>query len=193
MPPLAPVVTQTVATDLTPCPAGTVLADIAQPPEEVDPGPFTYSCGPAPPGNLSVAGTTLVASDDLEGSNWADVVATSAGGDSPATRATITVAEAVDMGTPFPTDDPYLDNPQLPPPTPADERWRAFLRRAIIDLVPRARFGVDFMVAREAGKNSGQVVLDWDDTLLGPYPQAEVEAHAQALADAQPWSEPPPP
>lgn len=191
MPPLAPVVTQIVADDLIPCPTGTVVADITQPPEEVDPGPFTYSCGPAPPGNLSVDGTTLIAADDLDGSNWTDVVATSADGDSPATRATITVGTAEPVAPDY-GDDPYAGNAQLPPPTPAEERWRSFLRRAIIDIVPRARYGVDFVVVRPEGKSSGQEVIDWNDTLLGAYPQSEVEAHAKLLSDAQPWSEPQP-
>jgi len=189
MPPLAPVITVTVADDFYPCPAGTQVAVLAQPPEETDPGPFTYDAGPVPPSVFEVAGTSLTAAVDLTGSNLASVTVTTPLGTSPATDQDILVGDAPAGGS-FPTDDPYLDNPQLPPPTPDTERWRFFLRTAVHDIMPRARFGIDFMVSRTAGKNSGQDVHGWDDVLLGAYPQAEVEARAQALADAWPWSEP---
>src|SRR6188472_37417 len=91
MPTLAPTVTQTVAADLWPCPAGTTVATLAPGAGETDPGPFVYAVATGA-AMFTVVDTALPAAVDLSGPN--DVGVTVAGSDltpSPETVATITV------------------------------------------------------------------------------------------------------
>lgn len=195
MAPLAPIITQTIAADAA-CPAGTVVATLAQPPEEVDPGPFTYSTAD---GAFTVAGTDLQAATELFGANPVNVVATSAGGDSTATAATITVAEYVEPEPPNEWDDvedQHGDNPMFPPPLAPEaietSGWQYFLRPAVHAIVPRARDGVDFNVVRKE-KDAPLEVVGWDDVVLGAQPTAEIEAEARRLASEWPVNAPLPP
>jgi hypothetical protein len=186
MPPLAPTITQIVPTTGAPTPAGTPVADLAQPGGEVDPGPFTYAILTDPGAAYVVNGAQLDAAIDLDGAFFVEVTVDSAGGTSPAGSATLTFADNLNAWDD--QDAHYADNPQIPPLTPEDEKWKMFLRQAVLTIVPRARFGIDFMVARETGKFSGQAIIDWDDTVLGTCPTPEIEAYAKQLSAEWPWS-----
>lgn len=85
------------------------------------------------------------------------------------------------VGPPPPTDG-YLSNSQLPPKlADPDEAWRYFITAATHAIVPGARNGVDFVVAR-TDKYAPLNTLHWDNTLLGPRPHAAIEAEARRLA-----------
>lgn len=191
MPPLAPAINPLLPTTGDPVPIGTAVAQIVLAPSEVDPGPFTYAKTQDPGVAYTLVADTLEAAIILDGAYFVAVTVTGASGTSPEGSATLVFSD--DQNHWNDTPDPYEGNAQLPPPIPEADKWKFFIKAAIRDLVPRSRFGVDYMVAREAGKASGQVVLDWNDVLLGPYPQIEVETHAQDLAARWPWSEPLPP
>jgi hypothetical protein len=189
MPALAPTVTQSVAADLTPCPAGTKVADLAPGAGETDPGPFTYtvSTGSAV---FSISGVDLNAAVDLSGAN--DVGVTVTGSDataSPETTATITVGTFVDP-PPEETDDPYAGNPQIPAPLPpgtSEMPWEFFMKQATLMLRPNARDGVDFAVDKTE-KGTVPANAAWNDAVLGPRPDAEIEALARELAAGSPFT-----
>lgn len=194
MAPLAPIIVSLLPTTGDPVPAATMVAQILDNLGETDPGPFTYAKTQDPGGAfaaITAGDNHLYSAIVLDGAFFVAVTSTSAGGTSPEGSATLVFAD--DTNEWNDTQDPYEGNAQLPPPIPPNDKWKFFLRQAVRVIVPRSRFGVDYMIARETGKQSGQVVLAWDTALLGPYPSAEVEAYAQELSNAWPWSEPPPP
>jgi hypothetical protein len=187
MPALAPTITQTVATDLTPCPSGTKVADLATDPAEVDPGPFTYATADAA---FSITAAELFAATDLVGANPVSVTVTGSDATaSPATAATITVGEEVVEPPPaeWTSDDGYEDNPAFPPvpADPQEQGWQYFMTMATLSMFPHARDGVDFVNAR-ADKYSDITNVHWNDVLLGPRPDAEIETLARALAAEAP-------
>lgn len=191
MPALAPIITQTAPTD-QPVTAGAVVATLATDPGETDPGPFTYGVvtGAA---NFAVSGTDLMAAVDLTGAN--DVGVTVTGSDataSPETLATLTFGEVVPPSD-WESDDGYEDNPCFPPvpADPAEQGYQYFLVQATNMVVPHARPDVDFVYAR-ADKYSDITNLWWNDAVLGPRPDAEIEALARELAANAPQLAAPP-
>jgi len=191
MPALAPTITQTAPTD-QPCPSGTKVADLAPDAAEVDPGPFTYAVVTGGT-NFSITAAELFAAADLSGAN--DVGVTVTGSDataSPETTATITVGTVTNP--PVHITDEYPDNPNIPaqlPPGTTVLPWTNFMVMATKMLRPYARDGVDFVVARPS-KDEENVNVYWDDVLLGPRPDAEIQALAEELAAANPYYLPPP-
>lgn len=187
MAPLAPVITQTVTT--SPVAGNTVVATLAQPGGETDPGPFTYALTTNVGGAFAVTGTNIsTTATTFAGSRAIGAKATSAGGVSPEGTATLAFT---DGDSPY--DDlgqGYADNPQFPPAMAADETevpWTLFIRQATTMVVPGARDGVDFAVARFS-KLTPDVNVYWNDAVLGPRPDAEIEATARALAGASPYN-----
>lgn len=187
MPALAPIITQTAPAD-QPATAGAIVATLATDAAEVDPGPFTYAVVTGA-SQFTVAGTDLTAAVDLTGANPVGVTVT--GSDavaSPEGTATITVGEEV-VAPPaeWTSDDGYEDNPAFPPvpADPAEQGWQYFMTMATLSLFPHARDGVDFVNAR-ADKYSDITNVHWDDVLLGPRPDAEIETLARALAAEAP-------
>lgn len=182
--PLAPEITQAVPPTGDPIAVGTVVANLAQPTAETDPGPFTYEITQDPQSAFTVAGATLEAAIVMDGDYPVSVTATSALGTSPEGSYTISVGGAAW------TDAGVDENPQFPPipPTPAadvpDDAWKTFLVMATTMVVPRARNGVDFVVARP-DKFAAPENIYWDDVVLGPRP-AEIDDVAKQLAAAWP-------
>ncbi len=185
MAPLAPRIVQTVPTTGDPVPIGSDVATLFPATAEVDPGPFTYA-KTADPGNAyTLVARNLQAAIVLDGAYSVTCTISSAGGTSPPTTQTLTFSD--DQNHWNDTPDPYVGNPQLPPPIPDSEKWRFFIHPAIRQVVPRSRVGVDYSVIRSSGKASDQVVVGWNTTLLGPYPQTQVETLAQQMSAAWPW------
>jgi hypothetical protein len=188
MAPLAPIITQTVATDFAPCPPGTQVAALTPDPAETDPGPFTYAIATDLDGVFAISGTSLTAAVDLTGGHSVGVTVSSAGGTSPEGSATILVGGSV--APPEPPPDDYPDNPNvppmLPPDAPTDAIWDQFIVMATLMLIPRARNGVDFAVGKVGDKYEQNQSVFWDDALLGPRPDAEIEALARQLATDTP-------
>jgi hypothetical protein len=187
MPALAPTITQTAAAD-QPCPTGTKVADLATDAAEVDPGPFTYAVSTGA-SSFSITAAELFAAVDLTGANAVGVTVTGSDATaSPETTATITVGEVV--APPVDTDDPYAGNPQIPPPLPSGTTvlpWELFMRQATLQLRPHARDGVDFVIAKPS-REEPMANLHWDDVVLGPRPDAEIQALAEELAAGYPLS-----
>lgn len=187
MPALAPTITQIGPTN-APVTAGSLVADLSTDPGESDPGPFTYNLTDDASGAVVIAasGTQLEAATDLDGTY--DVAATVTGSDatpSPETTATLTFQDTAPA-----IEDPYENNPQFPPPLPdgtTEAPWEYFIVTATNMLVPNARNGVDFVVARPS-KDEPQQNIHWDDAVLGPRPDAEIEQLARDLASQYPLS-----
>jgi hypothetical protein len=184
MPPLAPVITQTV-TD-APVPINTIVATLAPGAGETDPGPFTYALTTDDGGAFTSTGTDVsTTADTPEGSHTIGAMVTTSGGTSPeGTVILVFVAPA-----PVAPEDEYAGNPQIPPPMPPGAQpvdyWRRYIADATMRLVPWARQGVDFAVGR-AAKDEQMENVFWDDVVLGPRPDAEIEALARDIAAAEP-------
>lgn len=176
MAPLAPIVTQIVPTD-QPATAGTPVADLTQPVEETDPGPFTYATTSS---DVSVSGTQLVAAMDLSTAISVDVTAESAAGVSSATTASLTFAPVDSTAD---DEAEYAGNPQFPPAD--DEPWTYFITRATQMLFPRAIEGTDFVVGRALVTDPIGSIY-WNEDILGTRPDAEIEALAKELAAPAP-------
>lgn len=184
MAPLPPVITQTVTDDLTP--ADTVVATLAQPPEETDPGPFTYALTTDAGGMFTSTGTDISSTAEVSGDYDIGATVTTGGGVSSEGTATLTFGAAAGDGD-WESDDGYADNPAFPPKPvdPAANGYQYFLTMATTTLFPHARDGVDFVNAR-ADKYSDITNIHWDDTLLGPRPTQEIEDLAKTMAAASP-------
>lgn len=183
MAPLAPVITQT-APNNAPVSSGTTVATLAPGAGETDPGPFTYAESNDPGGAFTISGTNVVAAKNLSGSYVLGVTVTTAAGTSPPGAANLVFQD------PNPWDDvadPY--GPQIPPPLAPGVRipWTYFMNRAIRMVVPQARDGVDYVVARSA-KNQSNAVSGWNTALLGAYPTAQVQLVATQLAAQSPYN-----
>lgn len=189
--PVAPTVTQTVTT--SPVTVGTAVADLAAAEAE------TYELvSDTPPGSLAVSGATLTAAIELvAGSYTANVTATNVEGTSPEGTGSLSFADEViepppgtawadipDAGPAFPTIPPSAPENLLP-----DDAWKTFLVQATMLVRPHARNGVDFIVARTE-KNAPPENIQWNDAVLGPRPDAEIEAQARALFDEWPKGAP---
>lgn len=174
MAPMPPVITQTAAPNAG-VTSGTQVATLAQPGDETDPGPFTYAVDDTV--NFAVNAAALDAAADLDGVYPVNVTATAASGTSAPAFANIAVTTAIRLG--------YIDNPQFPPitptlpPAPPSTAWTAYLRMATNMVVPLARDGVDFVVARPTKFAPFETVY-WDDVLLGARP-ATIDTVAQDL------------
>ena len=178
MAPLAPVITPLAQT--APVSTGTVVANLAQPPEETDPGPFDYQVVTGAD-QVAVAGTTLTASVELSADVAVGVTATSdPGGTSPEGTGTITVAAAEEE-----REDDYANNPQIPPPMAEGDEWTCFIVPATTAIRPHARNGVDYVVSRP-DRATPLASTGWNDAVLGPRPDAEIEAEARRLAGEWP-------
>lgn len=95
---------------------------------------------------------------------------------------TWTEAVAPPQPTPGEPTDDYAGNPQLPPQGGlAENAWTMFIVAATNAVVPHARDGVDFAVARP-DKYSAPANVHWDDALLGPRPDQAIEDEARRLA-----------
>lgn len=187
--PLTPIITQTVPTTGPAIEAGTTVAAITQPPgDEAEDVLYTKQ---SDPGNAyTLAGSDLKAAITLDGAFFVGVMAENGDGNSSEGSATLIFAD--DENVANDTDDSHAGNPQVPPPLPSDATaWpkSAFLRKATNMIIPYARDGVDFLVARPA-KDQEHASVYWDDTTLGVRPDAEIDAMAQHLADEQPFLKP---
>jgi hypothetical protein len=170
MPPLAPVVTPVTPLN-SPVAANTTVANLAQPGGEPDAGPFTYAATSVD--LYTVTGTALKNKVVLDSTQPVTVTATSAGGTSPATSATIVVTFEHYQG--------YTGNPQIRAPLARSEYWRHFLSIATRQLVPLARDGVDFQVAR-IDRTALMDNVAWDAARLGARPQTAIEQLAHDMA-----------
>lgn len=187
--PAAPQIVQAVTTAVT---AGTVVAHIAPATDETAEGPFTFSItddgGGAVEAKTDDVSPEIVAAQDIAGDISVAATINNPEGASPPTTQAMTFAEPP-PDNPYDDNDEYAGNPQLPPSLPADATelpWDNFIVMATKMLVPRARDGVDFVVARPA-KTQPHQNIHWDAALLGARPDAEIEALARELAAAQPY------
>lgn len=171
--PAAPTITQTVT---TPVMAGTEVATLFEASAE------TYAID-GTSSEVEVVGDKLQALIDLNGSIPVSVTATNVEGTGPPAAQTLTFT--VDANPWDDVNDSYAGNPQLPPPLTTEGRdaalWEMFLVAATNAIVPGARNGVDYCVAR-ADKYAAPANVAWNDTLLGPRPDAAIEAEARRLA-----------
>ena len=177
--PVAPTITQT--TTEAPVPAGNAVADLNA--AEAESYALTNDGG----GLFTISGASITAVSEIAAGDY-DVAATATNAEGTGPEATATLSFA-NTNIYDDTDDPYAGNPNLPPPfpegtTPADA-WDCFLVAATHAVVPHARNGVDFVVAR-ASKTEPNANVYWDDTVLGPRPDAEIEVEARRLASEWP-------
>jgi len=185
MAPLPPILTQTWPTTGAPAPAGTDVGHCMQPEWETDPGPFTYTLvgGTAV---FELSGSFVKVKNDTDGAYFISATVTTPAGTSAENGETWIFADDENLWDD--SADPYTDNPQIPPPLPADYvtvPWTLFIERATLMLMPWARVGVDFMVSR-ASKTEDMKVVAWNVAVLGLRPNAEIEALAKQLASYSP-------
>ena len=187
--PVAPTITQIATT--SPVAPGTPVADLAAAEAE------TYATTSA---EFAVTGTQLTAIAEVPaGAYSVAVTATNVEGTSPEGTASLTFADEVVDPPPSGWEEMGEDpNPNFPPVPPThvegevpDDTWKQFLVQATHMIRPHARDGVDYVVAR-ASKYAPLENIAWDDAVLGPRPDAEIEALAQALYAEWPKDAPPP-
>lgn len=188
--PQTPIITQTWPTTGDLPPVDTAVADITQP-EGDTATDITYEMVANPTGLAQVSGTTITLSGELPetgGAGFTSVKAVNADGESAEGGTTLVFG---DNENPYDdSDDPYHDNPNLPPPLPpgtTEVPFDFFLRQATLLLFPYARVGWDFMVAR-AQKTAPFTNVYWNEDTLGPRPDAEIEALAKQLAADTPFA-----
>lgn len=193
MAPLPPNITQQWPQFLEPCPAGEVAGRCSQPTWDPDPGPFTYEIVADPGGVYEISGADILAKVEIDGAYFVGVTSTSAGGTSAENGATLIFADNQnpdDDTTPYLKDkDDYVGNPLIPPPVaedaPTDVYWDWYLPRAAVKIVPHARIGVDFGIDKPDRYAQGKLAF-WNEALLGPCPEAEIEEEARRMARDNP-------
>jgi hypothetical protein len=186
MPPLAPTITQAPPTNDPPLGVGEIAANVAKQPGDPDTDTATFTKTADPGSAFTLTGSILYAAKELDGAFSVTITATTPGGTSPPTTATLTFAE---NDNPWDdTDHGYPGNPQIPPVLPPDQSasaWPVFLVPATNAIVPRARNGVDFVVARTAKDQPPESVY-WNATLLGARPDTAIENEAKRLLSQWP-------
>ena len=172
--PVAPTITQTVTE--APVPADTVVADLSAPEAE------SYALTDDGGGLFAINGASIASVSEITAGDYTvAATATNVEGTGPATTQSLTFTAAVEEER----EDDYAGNPQIPPPMAEGDEWTCFIVAATSAIRPHARNGVDYAVARP-DRATPLANVAWNDTVLGPRPDAEIEEEARRLADAWP-------